>query len=202
MTLFIIIITAVFSITVFSRSELFYRYQLNPYLVFKKKQYYRILTHAFLHIGWEHLIVNMIVLFSFGNALSKYFYIYSNINSTILFIGIYVGGIIISSVYSIIKHKNNSAYNAVGASGAVSAVTFACIFFDPLNKIYFFGILPIPGILFGILYLGYSYYMSKKNLDNIGHDAHFYGAVFGFLYPLFINPQLITIFINKLAGNI
>ena len=78
------------------------------------------------------------------------------------------------------------------------AVVFTSIFFDPWNKLWFFGIIPVPGIIFGILYLGYSIYMAKKNADNIGHDAHFTGAIFGFIYPLLINPHLIEQFIDKL----
>lgn len=198
MTLFIIIVTAIFSIVAFSRPELMHRYNFNPYQVVHRKQWYRIFTHAFLHGSWEHLIVNMIVLFSFGRALWFYFYRYFGDNMIWLYLGLYVGGILISSVYTLIKEKDNFNYNAVGASGAVSAVTFACIFFDPLNKIYFFGILPIPGIVFGVLYLAYSYYMSKRNVDNIGHDAHFWGAVYGFIFPILFKPSLLSNFFDNL----
>jgi superfamily II DNA/RNA helicase len=83
------------------------------------------------------------------------------------FIFLYVGGILFSNLYALYKHRNNYYYNAVGASGAVAAVLFASIFFDPWNMIYFFGILPIPGIIFAALYLVYSYQMSKKQTDNV-----------------------------------
>ena len=198
MTLLIIIITTLFSIAAFSKTELIYRYNFNPYQVVHRKQWYRVFSHALLHANWEHLIINMIVLFSFGNALQRYFYIYFGDNLITLFLLIYVGGIIISSVFTLLKEKDNFNYNAVGASGAVSAVLFACIFFDPMNLIYFFGVIPIPGILFGILYLGYSYYMGKKSNDNIGHDAHFWGAVYGFILPIMLKPSLISNFIDKL----
>ncbi len=198
MAVLIIIITAVFSIVAFSRPELVYRYNFSPYQVIHRKQWYRIFTHALLHGSWEHLIINMIVLFSFGSALWKYFYIYMGDNMLWLFLGVYISGILVSSIPSLIKEKNNYNYSAIGASGAVSAVTFACIFFDPLNKIYFFGVLPIPGILFGVLYLGYSYYMGKKNVDNIGHDAHFWGAVYGFIFPILLKPSLFSSFFDKL----
>ena len=105
--------------------------------------------------------------------------------------------LIISSIYSIFKYKNNVHYSALGASGAVMAVVFTSIFFDPWNKLYLFGIVAIPGILFGILYLAYSFYMSKKNVDNIGHDAHFIGAVFGFVYPILIDVGLLDQFLSK-----
>ena len=90
------------------------------------------------------------------------------------------------------------SYNAVGASGAVSAIVFASIFFAPMSKLLVFGILPLPAILFGILYLGYSYYMSKKSVDNVAHDTHFWGAVFGFIFPMLIKPELYNVFLSQL----
>ncbi|MDY0315521.1 MAG: rhomboid family intramembrane serine protease, partial [Bacteroidales bacterium] len=74
------------------------------------------------------------------------------------------------------------------------------MFFDPWNKIYFFGVLPIPGILFGVIYLIYSYQMAKKAKDNIGHDAHFWGAVYGFVFPLFFKPELWEYFYLRLIN--
>jgi len=143
----------------------------------------------------------MFVLFSFGKAIEIYLgnlksmgYIH---NIRIQFLILYLGGIIISSIPSIIKHKNDSWYNSLGASGGVSSIVFASIFFDPLNIIYLYFI-PIPGIIFGILYLVYSQYMGKKDTGNINHEAHFTGAVFGFIYPILIHPGLIKVFFNQL----
>lgn len=197
-TLLIIIVTVIVSLAAFNRRELMYKYNFNAYQIVHRKQWYRLFSHAFLHANWEHLIVNMIVLYSFGNALYYYFYVYVGSDLLPLFLGIYIGGIVISSVYTLFKEKDNYNYNAVGASGAVSAVTFACIFFDPLNKIYFMMFLPIPAILFGVIYLAYSYYMGKKNIDNVGHDAHFWGAVYGFIFPIIIKPSLLSNFFDKL----
>jgi membrane associated rhomboid family serine protease len=197
-TLIIIAITVLFSIAAFNRPELFYRYNFNPYQTVRRKQWYRLFSHALLHANWEHLFVNMFVLYSFGNAMEKYFAYYFGHNVLLLYLGLYLGGIVASSIKTLVKQKDNYNYNAVGASGAVSAVVFASIFFDPLNMIYFFAIIPIPGILFGILYLWYSSYMSKRNIDNVGHEAHFWGAVFGFVYPLLLKPSLIYNFIDRL----
>ncbi|GAG05787.1 unnamed protein product, partial [marine sediment metagenome] len=86
------------------------------------------------------------------------------------------------------------------ASGAVSAVIFAGIFLTPLKKLYLYGIIGIPGIICGILYLIYSSYMSRRNRDNINHDAHFVGAVFGFLFPLILDFKLLSSFINQLLN--
>jgi membrane associated rhomboid family serine protease len=111
---------------------------------------------------------------------------------------LYFGGLIISNAYALFKHRNNYYYNAVGASGAVSAVLFAAIFFEPWQNIYFFAVLPIPGIVFAALYLIYSYYMSRKQQDQIAHDAHFLGALFGFIFPVLLNGRLFERFIDKL----
>ena len=201
MTLIIVAITAIVSIMAFNNSKLYYKYIFNAYQVIHRKEWYRIFTHALLHGNWPHLIINMLVLFSFGSGLERYFGHFFGVNSALLLGILYISAILISSVYSLYKEKDNPYYNAVGASGAVSAVVFASIFFAPLNKVYFFGILPIPGIVFAGLYLGYSYYMSQSNAqDNIGHDAHFYGAVYGFIFPLLVDPNVYNVFINQLFG--
>ncbi len=201
MTIILIAIISVISIASFRSNRLFSMLLLNPGKFIHKKQYYRIISHGFIHADWMHLIVNMFVLFSFGKAIEGYFnqlkemeyLIYPQLNYIFLFLG----GIIVSSIPSIIKHKNDSWYNSVGASGGVSAVVFACIFFGPLNILYLYFI-PIPGIVFGALYLIYSHYMSKRNKDNINHDAHFAGSIFGFIYPLFINIGLFRVFLDQL----
>jgi membrane associated rhomboid family serine protease len=88
----------------------------------------------------------------------------------------------------------------VGASGAVSAVIFFFIFFNPWELIYFYGIVPVPGIIMGVLYLIYSHYMSRREADNVNHDAHLTGAIFGFVFPLFIDYRLIHYFIDQLLS--
>jgi len=105
--------------------------------------------------------------------------------------------LIISSTTTLIKYRSEPYYNAVGASGAVSAFVFASIFFSPWQTLLFYFI-PIPGIVFGVLYLIYSNYMSRKDRDHINHDAHFLGAVFGFLYPVLMDPSLFHLFLNQL----
>lgn len=201
MTIITIIVTILISIYGFQNKQLFDKLLLNPYRLIQKKEFYRVITHGFIHADWTHLLVNMFVLFSFGKAIELYLGNLKNLgyihSIQFHFILLYLGGIIVSSLPSIIKHRNDSWYNSLGASGGVSSVVFASIFFDPLNIIYLYFI-PIPGIIFGILYLVYSQYMSKRNKDNVNHEAHFTGAVFGFVYPLFIHPGLIKIFLSQL----
>jgi membrane associated rhomboid family serine protease len=200
MTIIIIAITALISIAAFNKVELLYKYQFNAYQIVKRNQWYRIFTYAFLHANWDHLLVNMFVLFFFGRVLETYFNDYFGASAVLYFILLYVGAIVFSTLYDLKKHREHYHYNAVGASGATSAVVFAAIFFAPLEKIYFMFFIPIPGIIFAIGYLYYSYYMSKKNLDNIGHSAHFYGAVFGFLFPILIKPQLFSLFLQQILN--
>ena len=197
-TIVIVIITAVISIAAFSRPDLMEKLKFNANRVWYKKEYYRMVSHAFVHVGWEHLIINMIVLYSFGQVIEVYFQHYFGQMATIYYLILYFGGILASNIYALVKHKDDRYYNAVGASGAVSAVLFASIFFAPWHKIYFFGILPIPGIIFAVLYLAYSYYMNKKNSDNVAHDAHFLGAVFGFVFPMLLDFGLVGHFIEQL----
>lgn len=201
MTLIIVVITAGISILAFYSERMFSLFMLNPYRVIHEKEYHRILSHAFLHANWTHLIINMIVLFSFGANVERWLSVLKNNgyldHPTLSYAGLYFGGIIISTLITLYRNRNKPSYNSVGASGAVSAVVFTSIFFAPLEKIYFFGILPIPGILFALLYLVYSSYMSRRSRDNINHDAHLMGALFGFVFPLLIDLQLLEHFISQ-----
>lgn len=203
-TIIIIAVTVGISAIAFNNQHLLEKLLLSPYRITHQKEYFRIVTHGFVHADWMHLLVNMFVLWSFGNALQLWFNqlaIVNLISSPVLHILIiYLGGIIISSLSSIVKNKNNYYYKSVGASGAVSAIVFASIFFAPWQSLYLFAVIPIPGILFGAAYLWYSHYMSKKGGDNINHDAHFYGALFGLVYPVLIDPSLVTHFFSQLIS--
>lgn len=197
-TYIIIAITVISSYLAFQNPLQMTKFHFNAARIVHKKEYYRLLSHAFIHANWTHLIVNMMVLFFFGPAIESYFKFFFGKMGTAFFVLLYIGGILFSNLWSLYKQKNNYYYNAVGASGAISAVLFAFIFINPLEKLYFYFVIPIPGILFGIGYLIYSYQMDKKGLDNVGHDAHFLGAVFGFLFPALIKPSLIGEFFEKL----
>ena len=198
LTYFIIGITALISYIGFRNPGLMAKLQFNAAHIIIRKEYYRLVTHAFIHAGWSHLFVNMLVLFFFGRNVEAYLGYYFGNMGTAYFLLLYFGGILFSNAWALIKHRNNYYYNAVGASGAVSAVLFAFIFFDPWEPLYLFMIIKIPGILFAIGYLFYSYIMSKKEYDNVAHDAHFLGALFGFIFPILLKPDLFEQFIDKL----
>ena len=201
MTLTIVIITALISVLCFYNDSLMSRLMFNPYQVYHRKELWRLVTHGFLHADWIHLIVNMIVLYSFGRNVEAWIYQLKNedyINSPVLtYILLYFGGIIISTLITLFRYRNNYNYNSVGASGAVSSVVFTSIFFSPMDKIYFFGAIPIPGIIFAILYLVYSSYMGRRGKDNINHEAHFAGAIYGFIFPVLIDFDLVSHFLNE-----
>ncbi len=201
-TYLIIAAVSLVSISAFNNHDVYYKLMFNPYQIKHANQWYRFISHVFIHANWEHLIFNMLTLYFFGIFVENAFAHYYGSMATPVYLVEFFLASIVSSVPSFLKHKDNYAYNAVGASGAVSAILYSSILFEPLNKIYLFFIpIGIPAFVFGIIYLAFSAYMSKRNTDNIGHDAHFWGAVFGFVFPLILKPQLFTQFISVIKNN-
>lgn len=198
-TTIIIAVTALVSISAFNKPELMYRFQFNAYAIKNNQQWYRFFTYAFLHADWTHLIFNMLTLYFFGNYVQGGYESYFGENGALFFALLYIGGVFFSTVYSYEKNKDNHSYNAVGASGAVSSVLFSHILFNPLSTIYVYFI-PVPAIGFGVLYLAFSAYMSKHGKDNIGHDVHFFGALFGFFLPILFKPVLLLEFVEKVTS--
>ncbi len=203
MTLIIVIVSSLISIACFYNRGLFELLDLQPYRVIKYREYWRVVTHALVHANWLHLIINMIVLYSFGQGIEYYFRKLSyegilRFHSNLYYITLYLSAIVVSSITTIQKYKNYIGYHAVGASGAVSAVLFACIFFSPWQKLFLWAIIPIPGFVFGVLYLWYSHYMGRRAGDSINHEAHFWGALYGLSFPIILYPPLLYFFIKSL----
>jgi membrane associated rhomboid family serine protease len=196
-SIIILIATVAVSLWAFQDAAVLQKLLFSPYFVVHRRQWYRIISHAFIHADTTHLLFNMIALWSFGSAVFRYFSYMSNIPEVHFYV-MYFTAIVFSSISDLIKHRDHSGYASLGASGAVSAVIFTCVLFDPWSMIYVFFI-PCPGILFAVLYLWYSSYMSKRGRDGIAHDAHFYGSVFGLIYPLLINPAIFKLFIYQLT---
>lgn len=200
-TWIIILLTSAISIPAFSNRAFFDKMKFNAFIIKENKQWYRFISYGLIHADWMHLLINMFVLYSFGEQVEMMFIYIFGLKGTILFLILYVSAIFISAYPSYEKHKNNSWYNAVGASGAVSAILFSSILLLPSSKIYLLFIpFPIPAVIFGILYLIYSAYMAKKAVDNIGHDAHFWGAVYGLTFPIVLKPSLFLNFINQIEN--
>jgi membrane associated rhomboid family serine protease len=201
-TLIIVILTTLSSLAALRRRELLNRFDLSPSRIVHNREYYRVFTHAFLHADFFHLGINMLVLYSFGTFIED---VFADLQAQgVIFSGgffyilLYAGSAVLASIPTVVGYQNSEGYSAVGASGAVSAVVFSYIFFAPLQKIYFYMVLPIPGILFGILFLVYSSFMSRRKSDNINHSAHFWGAVVGFVFPILLEPSLFLVFLENL----
>ena len=171
---------------------------LHPVTIRKQHQWYRFLTSGFVHADMVHLAVNMFVLWSFGNAIERfYFPTFLGDFTAQKFMLLYFGGIVAASVPDYVRHNKNPGYAALGASGGVSAVVFAAILFEPWQNLYLYGVIAIPQILAGAAYLYYSWYQDKRAGDNIAHMAHFSGAVWGFAATALMNPDLLVRFIQK-----
>jgi membrane associated rhomboid family serine protease len=200
LTLIIITVTVLASILGFNNSELFDRLKFNAYDVKHSNHWYRFFTYGFLHAGWIHLFLNMLVLYYFGAVIEYWFRYYFPVKHLFYYLLLYVGGLILSVIPAFGKHKNDVFYNAVGASGAISAVIFSSIILYPTGRIsLMFLPIPIPAPIFGVLYIAYEVYMSKNAKDNIGHDAHLWGAVFGVIFTLALKPSLLMIFLQQLG---
>jgi membrane associated rhomboid family serine protease len=185
-TLAIIVITCLASIPAFRDHNLKEKLLFWPYKMQHERQYYRFLTGGAVHADSMHLIFNMVSLYSFGLSLEKYHYpsIFGD-HAILLYVFLYIGGLVLSVLPDFFRYRNTYGYRALGASGAVSAVIFAAIAIEPTTKIYIFLIpIPIPGYLFGLIFLALSAYLAKRSADNIGHNAHFWGSVFGLLYTI------------------
>ncbi len=197
----IIAITALISIMAFQNRELFDKLKFNAYFIKHSKEVYRFFTYALLHADWMHLLINMFILYSFGDLVVEFFAHYFGVKGYFFFVLLYVGGILFSVLFDFARNKDNVYYNAVGASGAVSAVLFSSIFLHPTGTIYMFFIpIPIPSLLFGLAYLFYSAYMSKRGKDNIGHSAHFWGAIYGIVFTIAIRPSFAKDFFEQIMN--
>ena len=171
--------------------------KFNPSHIRNSKEWYRFLTYGFIHSDYMHLGVNMWVLWVFGKGIIWYFQYFFDDMANLYFMALYIPAIAISVIPSFNKHKNNVFYNAVGASGAVSAVVYASIIIAPTSSMYLFLIpFPIPAWIFGILYLVYTIIMDKKGNSLIGHSAHLWGAIYGLVFMLITKPETYLNFIN------
>ncbi len=200
-TYIIIGVTVLISVLAFNNQELFVKMRHWPYEEERKGEYYRWLTSGFLHADPMHLIFNMLTLFFFGGLVeSRFAELFPDLGP-VVYLVFYLLGIVVASSATFMKYRHTSSFASIGASGAVASVLFASILFDPLIGISMFFIpIPIPGFIFGALYLWYSSYEAKRGRDNIDHMAHFFGAVFGFFFPLFFQPSLFLGFIEQISG--
>jgi membrane associated rhomboid family serine protease len=200
-TYIIIGVTVLISFAGYNNSNLMRQFMMNPYAINKRNQYYRFITSGFIHADHVHLFFNMFSLYFFGVTIERKFSEVDVFGSAgiLYFISLYILVIIVSDIPSYMKHRNNPRYNALGASGGVASVIFASIIFLPLDEIGVFFI-PIPGFILGVAYIYFSWYQGRKANDNINHDAHLYGALFGVLFCAVLHPQSLPEFVEQIRN--
>ncbi|MVT08167.1 rhomboid family intramembrane serine protease [Chitinophaga sp. ysch24] len=195
-TVSIIVLTCLVSVTSFNHAQRIDDLSMWPYMIKEKKQFYRFVTGGFVHADFMHLGFNMLSLFFFGSFIEEVFL--QIFQSKLYYPLFYLLALIMSSIPTYLKHQNNYGYRAIGASGAVSAVVFAAILFNPWARIYVF-VIPMPAVLYGILYLVGTFYMARRDMgDGINHDAHLWGALFGLICPLIFEPKIGPYFLDQL----
>lgn len=199
-TYFIIGFTVLISMWAFNNAEVFHKLKHWPYAEARRNEQYRWLTGGLLHGDYMHLLFNMLTLYFFGPLLEQCFQQIFPEMPQFMFLLFYVLALVAASSATYIKYKDNPHFASIGASGATAAVLFACILFIPTIGIMMFFIpIPIPGFIFGVFYLWYSNYAANQGGDNIDHTAHYYGAVFGFFFPLVFKPSLIVSFFAQIT---
>lgn len=183
-TIVIIVINILVSFKGFNDPTFFHKYcfQIGP---IQQGEKIRFLSSAFLHIDSTHLFVNMLTLYFFANSVIAFLGVTG-------FVGVYFGSLLLGNLLSYYFHKTDYQYTAVGASGAVVGVLYASILLRPDMMLGLFFLIPIPAYIFGIGYLLYSIWAMKKGQDNIGHDAHFGGAMGGFFITIILSPWVLT----------
>jgi len=190
----IFIFTLVTSLYAFNDNSLFGKFMLHPYSVYRGRNIYTLITSGLIHQNTMHLVFNMFTFYFFAFALE------AKVGS-LRFGLIYFLGLILSDIPSVIKYKDSFHYHSLGASGAISAVLFSFILFYPLQTMIIFPLpIPIWSALFGILYLVYSFYMSRNAMDHINHDAHLYGALTGMIVTVLLVPGIIPHFIGEITA--
>ena len=169
---------------------------VRPPAIDRKHQYDRLLTHGFIHADWQHLLFNMITLFFFGRFAEQ---VISAMIGPVGFVLFYLSAIVIAILPTYLRHRHDARYRSLGASGAVSAVLFAFILVQPWSLIFVF-FLPVPAILYGVFFVGYSIWMDRQGGDNTNHNAHLSGAIYGVLFMLLMEPRIGGVFLERLVN--
>jgi membrane associated rhomboid family serine protease len=207
-TLIIIILTVLVSVSAFTNEKLMNNLIFYPPAVTYNKQWYRFITCGLIHADFFHLAFNMYTFYIFGmemrNSVEGEFMRIFQEKGKVLYLLMYVSALVVCLLPTYSRHKNDSSYRSLGASGAVSAVLFAAILLNPLEELtILFLPIGIPGFIFAILYLGISTYLDKRGGGNINHSAHLWGALYGIAFVivcayLFSDEKVLEIFFEKI----
>ena len=196
LTLILIAVTVLVSWLAFDRPRLLDRLILWPPAIDRQRQYDRLLTHGFIHADWQHLLFNMITLFFFGRVAEQ---VIGSMIGPVGFLLFYLSAIVIAILPTYLRHRHDTRYRSLGASGAVSAVLFAFILVQPWSLIFVF-FLPVPAIVYGAFFVGYSIWMDRQGGDNTNHNAHLSGAIYGVLFMLLMEPRIAGYFLQRLVN--
>ncbi len=195
--------TGIISYQAFNNPAMRQRLIFHPFSVKKSGEMYRFLSHGFVHGNWTHLLINLFVLYQFGEVIEQLFVqlVFGQAMGRLVFLLFYISAIVVSAIPAYLKHQNNSYYGSLGASGATSGLVFIYIMLDPWQWFLF---PPLPAVILAVAYLWYSSYMSKRASDNIAHDAHLYGAVYGLIFAIvafaIFQPMLLENFLARLLS--
>jgi len=193
-TLIIIAITCVVSFVAFGNPKVMDELIFWPPAVTRKHDYSRFIGYGLVHANGSHLLFNMLTLYFFGRTMEGV------INAQLGAYGFaffYVLGLIVSILPTYFQHRNDENYRSLGASGAVSAVLFAYILFQPWSLIYFYFAIPIPAIVYAVLYVGYTIWSNHRGGGRINHSAHLWGAAYGVAFVLVMKPEVLGLFADR-----
>ena len=192
-TLNLLILNVVISAVAFlAQPQLLDRWGVRPYMIIRHHQWYRMLSGGFLHGSWMHLAFNMLSLWSFGPYMEYQL-------GAVPYLVLYFGSMLAAHALTTYKYQQQPSYNAVGASGAISGVILGFCLYEPFQRLLVFFV-PMPAIVFAVLYIGYSVYASRSGQGeawgNIAHEAHLGGALAGIVITILFDPRAILHFFS------
>lgn len=197
-TLALIALTCAVSFFSWKQPGLLQRLILWPPAIARGKEYWRLLSYGFIHADGQHLLFNMITLYFFGSAMENYL-TQLGLPWPWGFVGFYLSALLVSILPSYLRHRADPNYRSLGASGAVSAVLFSFILIQPWSLIIVF-VVPVPAIIYAVLYVGFSIWMEKRGGDNVNHSAHLWGAGYGVLFTVLLQPNVLGHFFEALMS--
>ena len=195
-TIALIAVTCLVSWAAFNNRGLLERLLLWPPAIRRGGEVWRLVSYGFVHADGQHLLFNMFTLFFFGGLMEEFIGRYLG---PFGFVGFYLSALLVSILPTYLANTANPDYRSLGASGAVSAVLFAYILLQPWSMIIVF-VLPLPAIVFAVAYIGWSVWSQRRGKDNVNHSAHLWGAAYGVLFVLLMEPQVLAHFLAELGS--